>query len=435
MTHLLVSPWLPLTILVILTIYARWTQESWLAPSAFAGLIWSLYVLIPLVVAPEFPVSALTVWVILALISSLQVGAFLMEGRPGIRAPQARGIQEPLQLERILRVVLLSALLATVGVVYHTWRSLGQYGLSFSGGDLIALGSLLSAERYVGENEPLAVRLLVMWVYPAALLGGIAYVLAKTRRAKLISFSPFVPALLLATVVAARAGTFIAACCWLGGFLATNAYATSGTYRIFSRKAFVFAAVAVIAVVGFIELISMIRGKTWDQEFQVTDSWIALKTGILGYLAVFSDWVTHGELWSLNLGSYTFAGLFEMMGLHARAIGIYSTSITLAGGEQTNIYTAFRGLIQDFSLPGAIFFFFIVGLVSGLAYCRACQGRWRSTLVLSALYAFLAWSPVISLSTYNSLLLAWVVSAIVFNSGWALAPDPPKSLGVLKQPA
>ncbi len=406
MTHLLVSPWIPLTILVGLTVYARSTQGSWLAPSAFAGLVWSLYVLLPLAVAPEFPVSALGVWVILALISSLQAGAFLMEGRPAVHSPQERRIEEPLLLKRILRVVLVSALLATVGVVYHTWRSLGQYGLSFSGGDLIALGSLLSEARYSGENEPLAVRLLVMWVHPAALLGGMAYVLAKTRRAKLISFSPFVPAFLLATVVAARAGTLVAACCWLGGFLAMKAYGTSGTHRIFTRNTVIFASITGIVVIGFIELIGMIRGKTWDQEFEVSDSWIALKAGLLGYLAVFSDWVTHGEHWSLGLGAYTFAGLFNITGLHAREIGIYSTSITLAGGEETNIYTAFRG-----------------------------RGRWRSTLALSALYAFLAWSPVISLATYNSLLLAWVVAAIVFYWSRVLAPEPRKSLGVLRQQA
>jgi oligosaccharide repeat unit polymerase len=431
MIEALASPWIPLFILIGLAIFARCAQKSWLAPSAFAGLIWSVYILVPLAVAPEFPVSSLSVWVILALVSSIQVGALLTEGRTGLPACREDKPSQSLVLERILRVVLVSALLAAFGVVYHAWRSMGQYGLPLSGAGLIALGPLLSAARYAGENEPLFVRLLLMWTFPAALLGGMAYVLADSRRTKLMSLAAFAPALLLAVAMAAKAQTLVAGCCWIAGFLAMKAYATRGTFRLFKKKTLAVAAAGVVVLICFIQLIGMIRAQSWDQELSFGDSWIAIKAGTLGYLAVFNHWLTAGEHWDLSYGAYTFAGFFNMTGLHARQVGIYATSVTLPGGEETNIYTAFRGVIQDFSLPGAILFFFLLGLFSGLAYGRTCRGHWRAALGMAAFYGFLIWSQVGSLVTYNGPVLAWVVGALALSAIPTLVPETPKTPAVI----
>ena len=54
------------------------------------------------------------------------------------------------------------------------------------------------------------------------------------------------------------------------------------------------------------------------------------------------------------MGAYTFAGVFDLLGIKQRQIGVYEQYETLAGGEDTNIYTLLRGLIQDFTLPGAM---------------------------------------------------------------------------------
>src|SRR2546426_12797027 len=80
MIHLLGSPWVPAVILLLLTCGARLSSESWLAPSAFVGLAWSTYILVPLLAAPEFPMPSLGVWVLLSLVLSIQVGAWLMAG-------------------------------------------------------------------------------------------------------------------------------------------------------------------------------------------------------------------------------------------------------------------------------------------------------------------------------------------------------------------
>src|SRR2546426_12325750 len=115
MIHLLGSPWIPAVILLLVTCGARLTSESWLAPSAFAGLAWSVYILVPLVVAPEFPMPSLGVWVLLSLIVSIQVGAWLTVGEArhdqGIRVAAALSA---VLFRRMQKVVIVSAVVATL---------------------------------------------------------------------------------------------------------------------------------------------------------------------------------------------------------------------------------------------------------------------------------------------------------------------------------
>src|SRR5437879_916104 len=194
MTNLLASPWIPAVMLLLLTCGARLSSESWLAPSAFVGLAWSIYILVPLLVAPEFPVPSLGVWVLLSLVLSIQVGAWLTAGEA--RHSQEIRVAAPLNtglLRKMERAIILSAVVATVGAAYLGWRTVQENDLPLSGAGLLAIGHLVSVARYSGENEPFIFRVSYMWVYPAALLGGLAF--ASSWKSKLICFAAAIPAL------------------------------------------------------------------------------------------------------------------------------------------------------------------------------------------------------------------------------------------------
>jgi len=62
--------------------------------------------------------------------------------------------------------------------------SLEKFSLDLSLLDLLSLGHRWSVVRYQGELEPWSVRLLIMWVYPAVLLAGIGFALARNRARK-----------------------------------------------------------------------------------------------------------------------------------------------------------------------------------------------------------------------------------------------------------
>src|SRR5262249_7004175 len=125
--------------------------------------------------------------------------------------------------------------LASAGAIYLAIGAFNQHDLSYSLAGFLAIGHLLSVARYSGDQEPFLYRVLITWIYPAAILGGIDFVLSDGRRRKLASLAAFAPGLLVGFFQSERAPTLIAFCLWLGTFLATKRYKTGGTFH-FSKK-------------------------------------------------------------------------------------------------------------------------------------------------------------------------------------------------------
>jgi oligosaccharide repeat unit polymerase len=410
----LASPWIPAILLLLLTCGVRLSSESWLAPSAFVGLAWSVYILVPLLVAPEFPMPSLGVWVLFSLIASIQVGALLTERIPRFdQENTAVATLNSVALRKMQKVIIFSAAAATLGAVYLGWRTIQENDLSLSGGGLLAIGHLLSVARYSGEDGPFIFRVLRMWVYPAALLGGLTFVFAGSRKSKLVCFAAAIPALLCVFVETAKAGLLFAACCWLAGYMAMRVARGDERFRVLGRRMLVVAAICVVAGAALLVVTDAIRGHSGDQDVVIEADSVRMKAYVFGYLSTFSEWMSSSRSEGLGFGVYTFGGLFDLAGVHARAIGVFASSITLPGLEESNVYTAFRGLIEDFSLPVAIVICAGLGALCGHGYEQLRRGRFRWALGVSAFYAFVAWSPLGSLFVYNGLVLAWCVAALL----------------------
>src|SRR5216683_8086430 len=422
MMNLLASPWIPVVMLLLSTCAARLTSESWLAPGAFVGLAWSAYFLVPLIVAPEFSTPPLGVWVLLSLVVSIQAGACLTAGevRHNQRNRAVAGLDSGL-LRKMEKAIVVSAALATVGGAYLGWKTMQENDLSVSGAGLLAIGSLLSVARYTGENEPFLFRVLYMWVYPAALLGGMAFNFADSWKSKLICLVPAIPALAYVFVETAKAGILFSGCCWLAGHMAMKVATGRERFRLLNRKIVFVAVTCVIAGTSLFVVTDAIRSRTEDQGVVIAADPVRMKAAAFGYLSAFSQWMSGSRPESLGLGAYTFGGLLDLAGFHPRAFGVYMSSITLSGQEESNVYTAFRGLIEDFSFPGAAVICIGSGALCGYGYGQLRRGRLRWALVLSAFYAFVAWSPLGSLFVYNGLILAWCVAALLFTFQTSLA--------------
>jgi oligosaccharide repeat unit polymerase len=413
MFNLVASPWIPTAVLVLLALAARFLSKSWLTPSAFAPMIWSLYIALPLILAPEYEVSGAAVWLIVLLVFSIQLGAFCGEGNLSVSGQTQA--ESRFGNAGILRFVLLFAGLALIGAVYLAARTLAENDLSVSPLGILALGHILSVARYSGEQEPGIVRVLVTWMYPAGLLGGIAYAFAKTNLHKLGSFAALLSALLLGIIQSTRAPSLITMCCWLSGFLATKSYLTRGTYRLFTKRLGLAVVSLALAGIGLYVVLDAIRVYKQESVFEVVADWSRVKSSGFGHLAVFSEWVKHETPETLGYGATTLAGLFDLVGLHVRTTGTYEQSVSLEGGLETNIYTIFRTLIQDFSLVGAILVCFGFGIFSGRAYSKTISGKEPKFGSLAAFFSLLLLSPIIS-TIYNGLLLAWGVGWLFTRS-------------------
>jgi oligosaccharide repeat unit polymerase len=114
----------------------------------------------------------------------------------------------------------------------------------------------------------------------------------------------------------------------------------------------------------------------------------------------------------MSFGLYTFAGPLDIIGFNERQLGFYSEFVSLPNGY-SNIYTAFRGLIHDFTLTGSILVCFCIGIFAQLSYQRCRDGNIIWLIPLSLFFAFTLFSPFISIFSSNSATMAWVISFFV----------------------
>ncbi len=399
---------IPLTVLLVLAVVARWLQGCWLAPSAFAGLLWFLYILVPLL-ALDDPVSSSSIWLLVGLVACMQAGAFIAEDPTALR--HGRGDRQPSTTtlgDRFLSLSLQLALVALLGSLAYIASWLGSLDLEFSLEGFLSLGAIMYGVLLDGESDPWWFRLTRMWIFPSALLGGFAAALVQSRVKKWLTVSAFLPALVAGAAIASRFGTALAISCWLGGYMAMKCYATQGRYRVRGKAALAVLLLSVGAAAMYSAL-GVLRGHKLED---LPETSVMLRANLLGHVAVFDAWVKAGGQDRLTCGTHTFAGLFELSGLGRREPALDYQEVVLESGNWSNIYTAFRGLIGDFSLVGAVFLCLVAGILAGHAYTRLCAGSLTSLWLLAAYYIFLIWSPIVSAFNYNAVLLALLVGAL-----------------------
>src|SRR6185369_2865976 len=131
----------------------------------------------------------------------------------------------------------------------------------------------------------------------------------------------------------------------------------------------------------------------------------------IGPVYAFSAWVSTGGLAvsEAGFGRYSIAGIFELLGIGRRVSGFYEYIVINDATAESNIFSAFRGLIQDFYLPGALFLLFLLGILAQLLISRRASSATSyaaSIGLLSAIYLFVGWSPIISIFNYNGVHFA-----------------------------
>jgi oligosaccharide repeat unit polymerase len=406
------SPWIPVVFLSLIALLARKLQGSWLAPSAFAGLIWSFYLVLPLSSISD-PVSASTVWLIVGLVMSMQVAAFFFEDATlcKFRKPSSSvAALEPVA-KRMLRLSLVFSCASLAGGFIFVGKGLRAENLPSTPEGFLTLAGLSYGVLFDGGADSWWFRLLRMWVCPAALLGGFAAALTKETRVKLLSLVPFISALFLGTALASRFGTGLAIICWFGGYLGMQAFRTGGNYRI-GRKFLIAGGAAFLAAVAMYVSVGIVRGHDYSELSRGSE---LVRSNLWGYLAVFDDWVRTEDVHELGWGRYSVAGSLELAGIKTREAALDYEPIVLKSGIPSNIYTAFRGAIQDFSLPGTLFLCVIAGALAGSAYTKLCLGETAGIGMLSGYYAFLLFSPIVSILNYNAVILALAVGVLAFR--------------------
>jgi oligosaccharide repeat unit polymerase len=426
------SAWVPVFLLLGLTLYCRTLAGSWFTPSAFFGLFWLCFVVASLL-SVDHRVPWLGIWALVSLVAAVQLGSMLGEiqgeqtGGEETQIEQA-ALAERLQLEHITRLRTLRACVvltlgATAAMIYFALYSLDLFHQTFSFILLVQMAAKWTLLRYDGFIDPWPLRLAAIWVYPPALVGGILFPLSRNSRDKSIAIASLLPGLLLTALSGGRAAFLVAGVCWLGGCGSTRAYFPEIRRGFFSLKSGLLLAAGAVALLVLYVGINSLRGAkdasdARDLSLEVNSGQI--RNYMFGMPAAFAEWFDRDQHDSMQWGALSFPGAFALLGIRQRTLGTYTDSAPTVGLEGTNIFTIFRGLVQDFTMVGAFFISGVWGFLWGRSYCQHSLQP-GTVLALSAYYAVALFSPLMCLFGFNSSIFAWVIAWFVLR-GWSKKP-------------
>jgi oligosaccharide repeat unit polymerase len=184
---------------------------------------------------------------------------------------------------------------------------------------------------------------------------------------------------------------------------------------LFSARRVALLLLAAVSMVGMFGSIDSIRDAKWTTTLTFNVQEQRLSNYMFGSPAAFADWYAHAETSDLQWGARTFAGEFEMLRLKERTVGAYSDMTNVIGTEITNVYTLFRGLIEDYSEMGAVLIAVGIGAIAESLFALRLKNARSSLFCLSAFYAFFLFSPLVSLFSFNGPTLAWIVAWFVLK--------------------
>lgn len=378
---------------------------TWLNPGAFFSLFWCFAGILPLVLAPQEKVGGnAMLWLIAA---SVTVSLGTVAGNGGFKTRRLRNPSPATDRELILFgwVLAISVGLGMGSNIAFLAGSSVAWSDLFDITKLVVASNQLYVQRYAevgAPPPPFLSQALLPFVYLAPAVGGIYFVMRREKKWKLLALASYLPAIAVTILQTTKAALLFAIVLWLSGYFAMRL--RSGKLAVFTRGHLLIAGVLGSVLTGFFFAVGLARMASTDLAL-LDVVLVKIVTSAFGHMTVFSQWLA--EYWNQpfdpSLGKLTFAGPLEMLGVSRRMPGLFDSVIDLIAGESSNIYTAFRPLIQDFTFPGALAILGLLGFVGGVGFRMVAAGRWSGVPLLLIAYVTIFWTPITWFWIYNSL--------------------------------
>ncbi len=398
----------PVITILASALMARKITGTWLSPGSFFASAWSFFLIVPLLFAPEFKVDLLGIWFIAILSMACAAGSVIAYKPPSIDSLVSNEPNKtnPSHLFRPLWVFIL---ISFGGVILLFRHALDTYNFGYYSMGWVSIPNLIAVDRYSGYiNYPFIIKYSLYCIYPANLLGGLLLSVRQISfKMKVLTVVPLLLALVLGIIEGARTsillGLVLFFSAWMSGAMINDPH--------FNKKK-PYLKIAISSgglILGFTAFFVLIQWLRQGMDSIIVDLLMdQIRAYFFGYLAAFTQWIGTIDSPNLSGGLTTFAGPFNLLGVMERSLGFYDPA-NISLGISTNIFTALRGLVIDFSIPGSILIAFIVGFFLQLSYQRGISGTIINTLPISIFYAFTLYSPLISIFHYNSILFSWIV--------------------------
>ncbi len=404
---------LPITAIFFSSLLARKATGSWFSPGAFFGFSWLFFVVTPILFAPEFHVNTYGLWFISLFVMSLSSGSiatsFFAKPRSEILLiTNEKHINRLINYLHVFNFVSFSGLIGLI-IYINSFYSIENESFWI-------VSNLISVDRY-GDNlsYPILIKYALYFIYPGNIISGILlnYKTLELKN-KIICILPLFLSIGLGALEGSRTSILLSIVLFSSSWIGLRILKNQGHLNLSFFKSLVLSLTLFSIFVFFFILVQWLRQ---GMNLIIYDLIIErLRAYFFGYLSAFTQWFSSIES-SLMIDSImtTFAGPMNLLGLINRDLGFYSP-IRISDNVTTNIFTALRSIVSDFSILGSLIIAFILGVFFQFQFQKSKEYEFDGLIWISIFYSFTLYSPLISIFHYNSIFFSWLIIYVIYKT-------------------
>ena len=392
---------------------------SWSSPPTFFLLMWSMYIIVPLLLAPHFYVGIGAILWLLGMAMAWAMGTALGYG---IQLGPYRDygtitLAKQFSTRRTAMVIVVGSLIGSLTIVMGLKQSSAVQIAGSLVRDIELIARYNAAGRYQGDFTPTQFQnLLLSFAYFSAILGGLFAASqtvqgTRTRKGLMISILPIVVIAVFGVIQNTKASVLYGIALWLGGYLPIHARQRNRISTLLKPKAVVVGVSIFGILLGLFYWMQATRYS--QQALTLADSYNLVLVYAVGHLGGFSYWFdNYFDSSNLGLGENSFAGLLKPFGMAQRTAVPIQLPKPLWQNLETNVDTAFSELIQDFGVFGSLVVVSALATVVTISYRLFVRGHLALAPLLVAFYSVTLWSFTTNLFNYTSILAAFLFFAL-----------------------
>lgn len=270
----------------------------------------------------------------------------------------------------------------------------------------LEMNNQMAVNRYSGVHRTSTMmQILMVFEYLSPIIGGYHFASVNDKKNKFLGLLGFLPALSNILVQNTKSELLGSMFFFIASMMIANVY-LGKDIRVKFSSLIKWILTLFGALSGLILTMLFRIGEITSQNIQTVLNKFLIYA--FGQVPTFDYWLGNYQGTLVHgLGVNTFIGIFNFLGISTRIRGIYSEYVVVEGFP-ANIYTVFRGLIEDFGVLGSIMFFsLIMGIVIFSYYSLIRRNNiYLSSFILLNGYFFVFYGFIISPWSYMSYILA-----------------------------
>lgn len=274
---------------------------------------------------------------------------------------------------------------------------------------LATMNNTIAVARYSGKGIVSGVtQILLIFVYAAPACGGFALVWAEHLSQKMWSVATIFPSVLMVLFTNTKAVAIGAAIIWSSAYLV--AYIVKYKHAPAIRRKVVLTVAGIFALFFIFLFFSMTLRMGEISAKTLMNAQRKLLIYAFGEVQSFDWWCANAYESNYKFGTATYLGIANMLGVAKRVQGVYTSYEETA----SNVFTVFRGVIEDVGFLGGMLYLVIKAFFCGWCFDNARRSKKMPVLSVVFLLAemfFFIYGFIISTWTYMSYILAIVVFA------------------------